>query len=74
MQEKNINNYEKRDGRKFLYLKFNSRDITLVILLIFVSIFCVLNFNYYSATKDEVGKLEKNEASSEYAESKMYGF
>ncbi len=32
--------------RKFLYLKFNSRDITLVILLIFVSIFCVLNFNY----------------------------
>ena len=35
---------------------------------------CVLNFNYYSATKDELDKLEKSEASSEYAKSKIYGF
>ena len=32
--------------KNFLYLKFKSKDIILVVLLIFVSIFCALNFNY----------------------------
>ena len=34
----------------------------------------LLNFNYYSATKDELDKLEKSESSTAYAESKIYGF
>ena len=32
--------------KNFLYLKFKSRDITLAVLIIFVSIFCALNFDY----------------------------
>ena len=32
--------------KNFLYLKFKSKDIILVVLLTFVAIFCALNFNY----------------------------
>lgn len=32
--------------KNFLYLNFKSRDITLIVLLIFVSVICALNFNY----------------------------
>ena len=53
---------------------FNSQDTHTGTSCTNQKVRCVLNFNYYSATEDELTKLQKDNESSEYAESKIYGF
>ena len=55
-------------------ITFNSQDTHTGTNCTNQKVRCVLNFNYYSATKDEIDKLEKDQASSENAENKIYGF